>query len=459
MTNPFLSEIVANLRLGVEVNEMNCVIENAQKLPSWFDVSSLASASLVGVSEALRVLMFAHDNAWTPTISVDQRLASHWFAQSLYLVDRDPPAVWDNIAGDYRSNSGWIRLHTNAPHHKEAALNVLGVEANRMKVAAAVRKWDGLALETAIVNAGGCAAQMRSIDDWAVHPQGEALKSEPLIAWQKPQGAHQSNFVLQNFKRPLKGLKVLDLTRVIAGPVATRTLAGLGATVLRLDPVWWDEPGLYEEMTIGKTCAHLDLTQRTNRLHFTDLLKNADVLVHGLRADALKRLGFSSAQRQKINPALIDVAHNAYGWTGPWANRRGFDSLVQMSSGIADFGMKKGQHVKPTPLPVQALDHATGYLVAAAVLSALAQSKLNGHASAARLSLARVAQMLTQTGGDHASGDVAELCNNDFIAEREQTHLGGAKRLKFPLKIDGVDFAWDVPAGSLRIAKANWPET
>ena len=465
MINPFSMQIIENLRLGTNASECNVGLENTQQLSSWFDVSGLASASLLGVGEALKLLMSAHQFAMGPTfgtskMSVDQRLASHWFGQSLYLLDQNQPALWDEIAGDYRAATGWLRLHTNAPHHKIAALSVLEVDGNRTDVEKAVLKWDGLALETAIVDAGGCAAQMRSFDDWAVHPQGIAVKSEPLIAWKQSEIPHKSKFVLKHPTRPLKGLKVLDLTRVIAGPVATRTLAGLGATVLRLDPVWWDEPGLYEEMTIGKTCAHLDLSRKADRRQFTELLRDADVLIHGLRSDALDGLGFTFVERRKINPGLIDVAHNAYGWTGPWANRRGFDSLVQMSAGIADHGMKMALDARPAPrpLPVQALDHATGYLIAASVLSALTQFKLAGYACSARLSLARVAHMLAQTGGRNIGDGIADLTNADFSTHREQTHLGVARRLDFPLKIRDVNFSWNTPAGPLRAAAPSWPQ-
>ena len=125
--------------------------------------------------------------------------------------------------------------------------------------------------------------------------------------------------------------------------------------MLRIDPTIWDEPGLYEELTVGKRCAHLDLKTDGHLQHFKALLGEADVLVHGLRADALERLGLSAAIIRDINPQLIEVTHNAYGWTGPWRNRRGFDSLVQMSSGIADFGMKQQGAGKPHPLPVQSV--------------------------------------------------------------------------------------------------------
>lgn len=161
-------------------------------------------------------------------------------------------------------------------------------------------------------------------------------------------------------RRPLAGIKVLDFTRVLAGPVATRFLAGLGADVLRIDPPEWDEPGVVPDVILGKRCARLDLHTAEDRRVFEALLARADIVVHGYRPGAMARLGYDEGERRTINPGLVDVSLCAYGWTGPWAGRRGFDSLVQMSIGIAEAGMRWQQAERPVPLPVQALDHATG---------------------------------------------------------------------------------------------------
>jgi crotonobetainyl-CoA:carnitine CoA-transferase CaiB-like acyl-CoA transferase len=196
--------------------------------------------------------------------------------------------------------------------------------------------------------------------------------------------------------RPLLGIRVLDLTRIIAGPVATRLLAGLGAQVLRIDPPDWYEPTLEEEITLGKRCARLNIKTAIDKQRLIDLLSQADVIVHGYRADALDTLGFDSETRARLRPGLVDVSLNAWGWSGPWRNRRGFDSLVQMACGIAAAGQQWRLADKPVPLPVQALDHATGYLMAAAVLKGLYRRATCGEGYRARLSLARVAACLMQ---------------------------------------------------------------
>ena len=262
--------------------------------------------------------------------------------------------------------------------------------------------------------------------------------------------------------RPLEGLKVLDLTRIIAGPVATRFLAQYGANVLRIDPKGWDEGEHIIDMIPGKSCATLDLKAPEDLTHLKTLISQADVLIHGYRADALERLGLDGPSLRALNPSLIDIAHNAYGWSGPWRNRRGFDSLVQMSTGIADWGM----HVaygerpqisqKPRPMSVQALDHATGYLIAASALRGLSHLRDYGEASSARLSLARTAEFLKTTAQDQFSADPMAESPEDISPDIENTPLGPIRRLKSPLHIDEIKPFWSKPAGLLHQSRAEF---
>jgi crotonobetainyl-CoA:carnitine CoA-transferase CaiB-like acyl-CoA transferase len=366
------------------------------------------------------------------------------------------PAAWDAIAGDYRSGDGWIRLHTNAPHHRAAALSVLGCAGDRAQVAQAVETWSAEELESAIVAAGGCAAAMRSIEAWAQHPQGKAVAAEPLIAFAPIDAVPNSTSWRPCDSRPLTGLKILDLTRVLAGPVATRFLAGYGANVLRVDPPDWDEAGVVPEMTLGKRCVRLDLHQSADRASFERLLSEADVLVHGYRPGAFDGLGYGEAERRAIKPDLIDVSLDAYGWSGPWKGRRGFDSLVQMSVGIAGAGMKWKHADRPTPLPVQALDHATGYMMAAAVIRALIMRQKGERVATARLSLARAAKLLVDMQEEGEESEWAERTETDLSPWVEQTAWGPARRLFPPAKIADAPMAWDRAASHLGSAEPVW---
>ncbi len=374
-------------------------------LPSIFPVSDFATATIGAASLALSALVAADGPA--PQVMVDRRLSSLWFHFSIQPIGWQLPSLWDPIAGDYQGSNGWIRLHTNAPHHRKAALEVLQCEAARANVARAVASWDIHALEAAIVDKGGCAAAMRSLSDWARHPQGLAVRQQPLVAF-KPHGPAKTHW-RPSPSRPLAGLKVLDLTRVLAGPIATRWLAGYGADVLRVDPPHWDEGAVYGE-----------------------------------------------AMRRQICPALIDVSLNAYGWSGPWQDRRGFDSLVQMSAGIAEAGMAAALASQPKPLPVQALDHGTGYLMAAAVVRGLHALIHENRACSARLSLARTAAFLIDCTRQANASPWSALGPADVAAPVETTFWGKAQRQYPPAILGGAPMVWDRPAGPLGTGARHW---
>ena len=425
-------------------------VDNAS-FPAAFAVSELAATSTGLATQATASLL-----ASTRPVEVNVRLASRWFQHSFMPLNRPAPALWDAFAGDYASRDGWIRLHTNAAHHRQAMERVLGQHPDRAALAREVERWRAGELEQAIIDAGGCAAAMRSSAAWQQHPQGQALIREPLFAWQRTGQAAAPDWPLPE-ARPLLGIRVLDLTRIIAGPVATRYLASLGANVLRIDPPGWQEPSLDEEISCGKRRAVLNLKQAADREQFTRLLREADVLVHGYRADALERLGFDAETRQALAPGLVDVSLNAWGWQGPWRNRRGFDSLVQMGCGIAEQGMQWQQSDKPIPLPVQALDHATGYLVAAAVLEGLRQRRADGHGSQVRLSLARTAALLQQhpaAPGRIASGIVAKTEDNLPFFELTQWGLG--VRLRAPSWLPGTAQLCATPGSLPGAHPASW---
>ncbi|WP_237173283.1 CoA transferase [Paracandidimonas lactea] len=470
-------------------------------LPSVYAVTPFATAAIGTAASALADYIALR---WgrRPEVSTDARLASFWFQTSLRPIGWTVPAVRDAVTGDYPTRDGWIRIHANMAHHRQAAIAVLGCAPERDAVAAAIAHWDAEPLERELVAAHACAAAMRSRTQWMEHEQGRAVMAEPLYhitryvaadpgaesaadtdarskaaggairgatkhtdagasaasatgtpAWREEDGGHAT---LACPARPLAGLRVLDLTRVLAGPVATRFLAGYGATVLRVDPPWWSEPGMVPEVTVGKRCTELDIRDPRQRETLLALLTGADVLVHGYRADALERLGLGERERQAIRPGLVDVCLNAYGWTGPWRARRGFDSLVQMSNGIAHAGMSHYGKDRPTPLPAQCLDQACGYLMAAAALRGLSMRLAQRQGSATRLSLARMGELLvTRQAGD--AGPLAPETDADLAPATEYTAWGPAHRLRPPCQIEGAPMRWDTPASALRGSEATWP--
>jgi crotonobetainyl-CoA:carnitine CoA-transferase CaiB-like acyl-CoA transferase len=211
-------------------------------------------------------------------------------------------------------------------------------------------------------------------------------------------------------------------------------------------------------MSLGKRCTRLDLREKDEHEQWVRLLSEADVFVHGYRSDALATLGFDANQRQTLRPGLIDVSLNAYGFTGPWKHRRGFDSLVQMSMGIAHAGQQLSGSERPLPLPVQALDHGTGYLLATAILRALTMRLESGSGSIVNASLARTGALLMQTlDADLIHQPIIEpIGPADWSENLESTQWGAATRLKWPTTVSSLRMEWEVGAGSLGRHPAKW---
>lgn len=451
IARPFADELWAALG-GTDHLLERLTVRGTGDLPSALRVTDLAVAAMgvagVATSELVETITDA-----AAAVSVDRELASSWFGSAVSPIGWTLPAVWDPLAGNYRARDGWIRLHTNATHHRDRALEVLGVEADLLAVTRAVRRWTATNLEREIVAAGGCAASMQSREQWLEHPQGVAVGAEQLLEWKHGSRADGVSAWHPTAARPLAGLRVLDLTRVIAGPVATRFLAMLGADVLRVDPPGWQEDALLPNMTLGKRMSRVDAKRLDGAARLKRLLESADVIVHGYRDGALESIGLDAMSRSALRPGLIDVSLDAYGFTGPWAGRRGFDSLVQMSNGIAQLGSDWAGDKRPVPLPVQALDHTTGYLLAAATLRALTMLRGDGHGRSVRTSLARVGETLVQGGPLPIDGPLVGRVEPSIPLS---TSWGDARMLPAALEVPGVPFVVEHGPAPLGSSEPEW---
>ena len=291
----------------------------------------------------------------------------------------------------WRAADGWVRTHGNYPWHRSALLRSLGCSGDPEAVAAAIAALDARQVEDLVIGAGGVAAAVRGEDGWRAEPPGQAAAATRLVEGTSIGGAPPRWRAAGAL--PASGIRVLDLTRVIAGPVATRYLSALGAEVLRLDAP--DQPELtlhaYDGLP-GKRSALLDFGTADGRARLHELLSGADVLVHGYRPHALDRFGLSPELLAERHPGLVVVRLSAWGSRGPWGDRRGFDSIVQAASGIAMAESPDGE--RPGAMPCQLLDHGTGYLSAAAALQALARQSTHGGTQFRELSLARTAHWL-----------------------------------------------------------------
>ncbi|RZQ61875.1 carnitine dehydratase [Amycolatopsis suaedae] len=297
------------------------------------------------------------------------------------------PAGFARLSRFWQTADGWLRTHANYPWHRDSLLDALGEPDD---VEAAMSRERAADLAERIVAAGGVAAAVRTESEWLATPAGQAVAAAPLIEAVRTGDAEPRRRGAGPL--PASGLRVLDLTRVIAGPVCTRFLAALGADVLRLDPPHRPELPGSEDSLLGKRSAVLDARTAVGHARLHELLGAADVLVHGYRPGTLDAFGLSPADLAERHPGLVTVSLSAWGTTGPWGERRGFDSIVQAASGIAMA--ESADERTPGAMPCQLLDHGTGYLCAAAALDGVRRQRAEGGTLHRRLSLARTAHWL-----------------------------------------------------------------
>jgi hypothetical protein len=451
-TQDLLRSLWADLDGDPELAERIEVGGPTAVLPSVFDVTAFATACVGVAAAGAAELVSVRTGSPMPRVGVDRLAASASFRFEALMAAEcwTLPPVWDPVAGDYEGADGWIRIHTNYRHHRDAALRVLGTPAERELVAAEVRRWAVDELETAIVEQGGAAAAQHTASSWDGHPAGTATAAErPVVLGRRHALAGGApDLSAPAGSAPLAGIRILDLTRVIAGPVATRYLAAYGAEVLRLDPPGFDEvPALLPEVTAGKRCASLDLHDPADRERFDELVAHAHVVVGGLRPGALDALGYGVDELRSRHPSLITVSHDAYGWSGPWAPRRGFDSLVQMSTGIAAAGAAHAGVDRPVPLPAQALDHGLGHLLAAATCRALTTLVVDGAATDVRGSLVGAANVVrTLPAPDPDGGSVTAAAAPTEVVD---TAWGRLRHAPLAGTIEGHRPCWSIPAGAL----------
>ncbi len=368
-------------------------------LPSDFKIATVAAASIAAAGLAAAELWRLRSGR-RQHVAVDARAAAAAFRSERYLrVDgRTPPGAWHPVSGFYRAgDERWIQLHCNFPHHREGALRVLGCDGIRDAVTAAVAKRKAAELEDGLAAAGLCAGMVRAPAEWQQHPQARAVATLPLFEIVRIGDAPAE--AAGRGERPLSGVRVLDLTRVIAGPVCGRTLAGHGANVLLVTAEHL--PAIEVHLMdggFGKRSARLDLRRADHLEQLRVLMRHADVVCQSYRPGALAARGLSPEDLARLRPGIVYVTLSAYGHVGPWRERRGFDSLVQSVSGIAHEGGVAAGTDGPRHLPAQALDHATGYLAAFGAMVALARRAREGGSYLVRVSLAQTGRWLDRHG-------------------------------------------------------------
>ena len=430
------------------------------QLPSSFRVAAAAQVSVAAAGLAAAQIWKLRSGQ-SQDVAVDMRHAVVECHSEHYLrVDGKPSGpTWNAIAGIYQTRDRrFVRLHTNFQHHREAVCKVLACKPERDDVQAALMQWDAEAFETAAYAGGAVVAMMRSYDEWSALPQASALAEWPLVSIEKIGEAAPRPWPAGD--RPLAGLRVLDLSRVIAGPVAGRTLAVHGADVMLISsPNLPDIPWLTIDTGRGKLTGFIDLRSAQGQGHLRDLLAAADIFSQGYRPRSLAGLGFSPEDAARISPGIVYVSLSAYGHSGPWAERRGFDSLVQTATG---FNHAEGQAAgldRPKELPVQMLDHGTGYMMAFGAMMAKARQSREGGSWHVRVSLARTGRWLWNLGRV-ADGFKTPEMKDETVApflEDVASGFGPLRSVSHSAVLSKTQAFWARPAMPLGSHPPQWP--
>ena len=435
-------------------------------LPTPFRISETSTAALAAVGLGVSDLWELRTGR-RQEIAVDTRQATASLRSGRYMqLDGVPVATERNaVMGVYPAKNGrWSYLHCNFPNHRAAALSVLGVPEDREAVRKVVAQWDALELEEAIIAAKGAGGMVRTMAEWAEHPQAAAIASLPLMEIVKI--AHSPPEKLPDGDQPLSGIQTLDLTRVLAGPTCARTLAEHGADVLKITGAHLPNLGYQEYDTAhGKLSAHLDLREKQDLDTLRGLIREADVFSQGYRPGSLGRRGLSPEELAQLRPGIVYLSLSAFSHVGPWASRRGFDTVVQTVSGITSRQgeMFPGDAPGPQFYPVSAIDYLTGYLMAFGALVALARRVREGGSWLVRISLAQTGHWLVG-GGQVPDAELKDVPKEFTPKELEQwtmtsdTPVGRLHHLAPVVRLSETPPRWALPSVPLGHNEPMWPE-
>ncbi|PKB83042.1 MAG: hypothetical protein BZY88_02965 [SAR202 cluster bacterium Io17-Chloro-G9] len=435
-------------------------------LPTPFRIGETSSAALAAIGLAISDLWELRTGR-RQEVAVDTRQAAASLRSGRYMhMDGASVATERNtVMGVYPAKNGrWSYLHCNFPNHRAAALGVLGVPEDREAVSKAVANWDALELEEAIIAANGAGGMVRTMEEWSQHPQAAAIASLPLMEIVKIGDSPPEK--LPDGDRPLSGVRVLDLTRVLAGPTCARTLAEHGADVLKITGAHLPSNTTQEYDTgHGKLSAHLDLREQKDLETLRGLVREADVFSQGYRPGTLGQRGLSPEALAGLRPGIVYVSLSAFSHAGPWASRRGFDTVVQTVSGITSRQGELFPGAAPGPqfYPVSAIDYLTGYLMAFGALVALARRVRDGGSWLVRISLAQTGRWLVGRG--QATGaDLKDVPVEFTPAEVERWSMasdtpgGRLHHLGPAVRLSETPPRWARPSVPLGHHEPVWPE-
>jgi crotonobetainyl-CoA:carnitine CoA-transferase CaiB-like acyl-CoA transferase len=432
-------------------------------LPTPFRIGAAGAATLAAAALAATELWHVRTGRHQRvTVDLRQAAAALRSGHYLQLAGTDISSERNTVMGCYPTRDGrWSYLHCNFPNHRAAALSVLGVPEDREAVTRAVATWNAADLEEAIIAAKGAGGMARTQAEWAKHPQGAAVAALPLMEIMRI--GDSAPEPLPTGDRPLSGIRVLDLTRVLAGPTCARTLAEHGADVMKITGAHLPSLG-YQELDTGhgKLSAELDLRAPGDLDVLRALVRKADVFSQGYRPGTLANRGLSPEQLAAIRPGLVYVSLSAFGHVGPWASRRGFDTVVQTVSGITIRQAECLDSPRPQFYPVSAIDYCTGYLMAFGAMVALARRAHEGGSWLVRISLAQVGKWIVDLGEVPAAAmkgvpkefTASELERWSTVSE---TPSGQLRHLKPAAQMSETPPYWARPSVPLGYHRPVWP--
>src|SRR3989440_2367301 len=434
-------------------------------LPTPFRIGAAGAATLAASGLAATELWQVRTGRrQRVTVDLRQATAALRSGHYLQLAGTDVSSERNIIMGFYPTRDGrWSYLHCNFPNHRAAALSVLGVAEDRDAVARAVATWNAADLEEAIIAAKGAGGMARTQAEWAKHPQGAAVAALPLMEIIRIGDSDPAP--LPTGDRPLSGIRVLDLTRVLAGPTCARTLAEHGADVMKITAAHLPNLGYQEYDTgHGKLSAHLDLREQRDVETLRGLVREGDVFSQGYRPGTLGNRGFSPEALAKLRPGIVVISLCAFSHVGPWASRRGFDTVVQTVSGITSRQgeLFPGKEPGPQFYPVSAIDYLTGYLMAFGAMVALARRVREGGSWLVRISLAQTGRWLVGRG-QVPEAELKDVPKEFTKAELERwsmtsnTPVGRLQHLGPVLRLSETPPRWARPSVPLGYHEPVWP--
>jgi crotonobetainyl-CoA:carnitine CoA-transferase CaiB-like acyl-CoA transferase len=425
-----------------------------------YRVGTLGSALIAAVGlAAAQIWKMRGGKSQRLKISIYAAVAALNSIKYMHLNGGPPPPIWDPISGFYPAKHGrWIHLHCSFPTLRERILQILSAPADKIEIAKRTRMWDAAELEEAIFVGGACAGFARTPEEWSAHPQAKAVAGLPIIEIRRIGDAPVQSFT--EGSRPLSGVRVLDLTRVLAGPTGSRALAEHGAEVLKITSPHLVDSGLMELDTgLGKFSAHLDLRQSDHASKLRELAQATDIFCQSYRPGALANYGFGPEAIASIRPGIIYATLSAWGHGGPWGHRRGYDSVVQSATGMA-YVSRVAE--RPQFLPVAAIDYLSGYSMALGVMAALMRRAVEGGSWLVRVSLAKTGQWISENGL-FPGAQIAELGSDvpaQLVEEMSvQTNgpAGVLKHLSPAVKMSETPPYWARSAVPLGFDPPEWP--